>query len=224
MAVADDGQTQIILDLGVTWNQVRLYLDFETSRVSGILVTHSHGDHVRGVKDALKNSFDCWMSAETATALGLPIKDGDRPHRLHLIKPMQSEVIGSWEVEAFDVEHDAPGALGFRLDNAIGERLYYIADTAYVRYLLPGANVIAIECNYSLVMLRSSVSSGVINRAVKRRIMESHFSLENVITMLKANDLSKLQAIYLLHLSENNADREEFKKRVQEATGVPVYV
>ncbi|EDO0821657.1 MBL fold metallo-hydrolase, partial [Listeria monocytogenes] len=57
-----------------------------------------------------------------------------------------------------------------------------------------------------------------------KRVLQSHFSLENVKDFLKANDLSQLREIHLLHISEKNGDKERFKKEIQAMTGVPVYV
>jgi phosphoribosyl 1,2-cyclic phosphodiesterase len=59
---------------------------------------------------------------------------------------------------------------------------------------------------------------------MRKRLLRSHFSLENVLEFLRANDMSKVQEIYLLHLSDNNSDEAMFKRRVQEVTGKPVYV
>ena len=42
--------------------------------------------------------------------------------------------------------------------------------------------------------------------------------------MLKANDLSNLEEIHLIHLSSNNANAEQIKTSIQEVTGVPVYI
>ena len=46
--------------------------------------------------------------------------------------------------------------------------------------------------------------------------MESHFSLEHAIGMLKANDLTRLEEIHLIHLSSQiqmqNTLKEKYKK------------
>lgn len=44
------------------------------------------------------------------------------------------------------------------------------------------------------------------------------------IDELKANDLSKVREIWLLHLSDGNSDAERFKREVMELTGKPVYI
>jgi hypothetical protein len=49
-------------------------------------------------------------------------------------------------------------------------------------------------------------------------------SLEKCVEYLKAADLSKVMAIYLLHLSDANSDEREFKRAIERETGVPVYV
>ena len=60
--------------------------------------------------------------------------------------------------------------------------------------------------------------------ALKKRILKSHFSLENVKEFLKANDLSRVQEIWLLHLSDGNSDAERFKREIQELTGKMVFI
>ena len=54
--------------------------------------------------------------------------------------------------------------------------------------------------------------------------MTSHFSLENVKDFLRANDLSRVQEVWLLHLSDGNSDAERFKKEIMEVVGRPVYI
>jgi phosphoribosyl 1,2-cyclic phosphodiesterase len=56
------------------------------------------------------------------------------------------------------------------------------------------------------------------------RLRRSHMSIDNVLDFLKANDISAIEKIYLLHLSSGNSDEKDFKNRVQKATGVPVEV
>jgi len=42
--------------------------------------------------------------------------------------------------------------------------------------------------------------------------------------MLRVNDSNRLEEVHLLHLSDNHADEQFFKKEVQKIVGVPVYV
>ena len=56
------------------------------------------------------------------------------------------------------------------------------------------------------------------------RLVKSHMSLENLLEMLRANDLSAVRQIYLLHLSNRNSEERRMKEAVQQLTGAEVYV
>jgi phosphoribosyl 1,2-cyclic phosphodiesterase len=175
-------------------------------------------DHSKAVKDIMRAGIDCYISAGTAEALGL------FGHRINIIKARQRFRIGTWTILPFETQHDAAEPLGFLLANQAGDKLLYATDTYYIRYRFRGLTHIAVECNYSLDILRTNVANGSVEPVLKSRILKSHFSLENVKEFLKANDLSKVQEIWLLHLSDNNSNAERFKREVMELTGKPTYI
>src|SRR5699024_2678510 len=114
--------------------------------------------------------------------------------------------------------------LGFLMQSRNGGKLLFATDTYYVRYKFQGLTHMMIECNYSMDILEENIASGRVHKAMKRRLLKSHFSLENVKEFLKANDLSKVQEIHLMHLSDSNSDKDRFKREVQELTGKAVYI
>jgi len=81
-----------------------------------------------------------------------------------------------------------------------------------------------VECNYSMDILRENIANGSVPVELKNRLLMTHFSLENVKDFLRANDLSKVQEIWLLHLSEGNSNAARFKREIQQLTGKPVYI
>jgi len=81
-----------------------------------------------------------------------------------------------------------------------------------------------IECNYSKKILDENIAAGRVPAAQKNRIIKSHMSLKTVKDMLRANDLSQVKEIHLLHLSDRNSSAKLFKKEIQELTGKPVYI
>lgn len=81
-----------------------------------------------------------------------------------------------------------------------------------------------VEANYSTRILDKNIENGTVPQIMKKRLMRSHFSLENVKDFFRANDLSKLQETWLLHLSDNNSDEAAFKRDIQSVTGKPVYI
>jgi phosphoribosyl 1,2-cyclic phosphodiesterase len=73
-------------------------------------------------------------------------------------------------------------------------------------------------------ILQENVAAGLVPTELKNRLMKSHFSLANVKEFLRANDLSRVQEIWLIHLSDGNSDAARFKREIQELTGKMVYV
>ena len=213
-----DGRTPLLLECGIPFREIQKGLHFRVSEVAVCLVSHEHQDHSKAVRDVMKAGIDCYMSAGTAEALGIS------GHRLHIIKAKQQFRIGTWTILPFETQHDAAEPLGFLLANQYREKLLYATDTFYIRYRFQGLTHIAVECNYSLDILRRNVEAGVVPKELKNRILKSHFSLENVKQFLLANDLSEVQEIWLLHLSDGNSDADRFKREVQELTGKPIYI
>ncbi|CAI6222942.1 Lactamase-B domain-containing protein [Bacillus subtilis] len=176
------------------------------SQFAGCLVSHEHGDHCKAIKDVLKAGIDCYMSPGTAGAIGIS------HHRIKPVRAKQPFKVGSWSIMPFDVQHDVAEPYGFLLANEDGDKLLFATDTYYIKYKFPGLTHIMVECNYSNEILNENIESGHTPPFMKRRLLQSHFSLENVKEFLKANDLSRVQEIWLLHLSESNSDEEFLKK------------
>jgi phosphoribosyl 1,2-cyclic phosphodiesterase len=124
----------------------------------------------------------------------------------------------------FDTVHDCAEPMGFLLVNYVGEKLLFLTDTSFCRYKFKGLTHMMIECNFSNELLEKNIASGVVEASRKRRLIGSHFSLDRVKTFLRANDLRKLQSIWLIHLSGQNSDAFKFKQEIQQLTGKPVVV
>ena len=213
-----DGDSPLLIECGLPWKQIQQGIGFRTSELAGCLVSHEHKDHSKAVRDVMKAGIDCYMSAGTAEALGIS------GHRLHIIKAKQQFRIGTWTILPFETQHDAAEPLGFLLANQDEDKLLYATDTYYLKYKFQGLRHIMIECNYALDILQKNVAAGTVPAAVKDRVLRSHFSLEHVKGFLRANDLSDVREIWLLHLSDNNSDAERVKREIQEISGRPVYV
>lgn len=213
-----DGKTPLLLECGIPWKEIKIALNFNTSQIEGCLVSHEHKDHCKAINEVVKAGIDTFASQGTLSSLGINV------HNAHAVSSLNQFHICSWTVLPFQTEHDVAEPLGFLLASDTGEKLLFATDTFYLRYKFQGLTAIMIECNYSLDILRENVANGTIDVSLKNRIIKSHFSLENVKEFLKANDLSKVEAIYLIHLSDGNSDEKRFRKEIQQLTGKPVYV
>ncbi|MGM8212606.1 MBL fold metallo-hydrolase [Virgibacillus sp. W0430] len=213
-----DGSTPLLLECGISFKEIQIALEFKTSSIKGCLVSHEHKDHTKGLKEVLRAGINCYMSQGTADAEGI------KHHRIKVVENKRQFTIGTWTILPFDVEHDVSEPYGFLLQNKAGEKLLFATDTFYVRYKFKGLTHIMIEANYSKDILNENISTGRVHKGMKKRLIRSHFSLENVKEFLKANDLSKVQEIHLMHLSDSNSDEKLFKKEIQQLTGKVVYI
>jgi phosphoribosyl 1,2-cyclic phosphodiesterase len=213
-----DSRTSLLLECGIRYKDIQRGLNFRMSDIEACLVTHEHADHSKSVKEVTRAGINCYMSKGTAESINLS------SHRIKPVKAKKQFTVGAWTILPFNVEHDVSEPLGFLLANQSGEKLLFATDTFYIRYKFPGLTHIMVECNYSADILQENIASGSVPAVMKKRLMRSHFSLEHVKDFLKANDLSKVQEIWLLHLSDNNSDEKRFKKEVMELTGKVVYV
>ena len=204
--------SSLMIEAGLRGAAIRAALNYQMSSIRAALISHSHLDHSRGCKDIMKAGIDCYMTAETANKLKLS------GHRLQIVEPLKQFAIDEWTILPFPTQHDCPGSVGFLVECA-GHKLVFITDSFYCRYKFKGLNIIAIECNWS----KETLDPGL-NPERKKRLYKSHFNLERVLQFLSANDLSKVREIHLLHLSDGNSDEALFKREVQKATGLPVYV
>lgn len=211
-----DGERSLLLEAGINLKKLQ---DVDFVNCDGCLITHEHGDHSKFAMDILnKTGMDIFTSAGTQEALKLP------KHRIHQIKALEQIEIGVWTVLPFDTQHDVNEPLGFFIQTKSDERVLFATDTYYIKYKLPGVTHLMIECNYAKDIIDAKVEAGKVLPFLRNRIIKSHFELENVKGFIKANDMSRLQEIWLLHLSDSNSDAERFKREIQELTGVPVYI
>lgn len=208
----DDGTTSLLLEAGLPIKKIKEGCDFDLAGISGCLVTHEHGDHAKAVKDVMQSGVNVYASLGTTAALGI-----ETAHRSYVLESQASELIGTFRVLPFDVHHDAAEPFGYFITStATRERLLFMTDTYYTQFRFPSLSHIMIEANFSAETLTDDPRN--------HRLRRSHLSIENCIELLKANDLSKVQEIWLLHLSSSNGDAEGFKRKVQEATGAPVFI
>ncbi|AMQ06770.1 MBL fold metallo-hydrolase [Sporosarcina psychrophila] len=212
-----DGETKIMIEAGISIKRIKQALDFKVSSLAGVLLSHSHGDHSMSIEDVAKMGVDCYMSDSTATEVGI------EHNRVKTIENKKQFRIGTFTILPFDVQHDVK-TFGFLIQSDAGDKLLFATDTYYIKYKFQGLTHLMVECNYSQKILNENVDSGRIHEFLRKRVVKSHFSLENMLVFLKANDLSKVQEIHLLHLSDTNSDEAVFKKAVQEQTGKLVYV
>lgn len=210
----------LILECGLPYKTILKGLDFNLSNVVGCLVSHEHKDHAKAIQDLLKNGIDVYTSVGTAREIAGENHYIETYHRLKFIKSETAIKIGDFIVLPFEVEHDAREPLGFLIQHKELGKLLFITDSYYCKYKFNGLDHILIECNYSNEILEQRE----LPKALKSRIIKSHFELENVKEFLKATDLIQVKDITLIHLSDANSNSAQFKEEIEKLSGKPVYI
>ena len=121
------------------------------------------------------------------------------------------------------VVHDVP-CVGFIIEHEEMGKLIFITDTMMLEYKLPKLNHIMLEANYADEILQYNIDNGIVPVSMRDRLLHSHMELQTTKEILRANDLSAVNEVILLHLSSNNSDAEQFQREAQEIAGKPVYV
>lgn len=214
----NDGHTSLLLECGISYREIQRGSHFKMTEIAGCLLTHEHGDHSKSIKDIMRAGINVYSSQGTFDALGLS------GHRIKPVRPKESLSLGTWTILPFDVQHDVSEPLGFLMVNQAGEKVLFASDTYYIKYTFKRLTHIMVECNYSLDILDQNIIEGRVPQVMRKRLVSSHFSLDNVKDFLRANDLSHVQEIWLLHLSDTNSHQERFKREIQALTGKMVIV
>lgn len=212
-----DGRTPLLLEAGLKARTLRKR-GVQLSQVEGCLVTHEHQDHASGVVDLLKASVDVYLSQGTIDTLRVA------GHRIHPVKARVQFSIGTWTIMPFDVPHDAEEPLGFLLTNQVKEKLLFVTDAHYVPYRFQGLTHVAIEANFDPEILKRNVELGALHPEVGKRLWSRHMSIETVKRFCQANDLSQVEQIFILHLSDGNSDAASFQNQIESLTGIPVTI
>lgn len=206
----------LLLECGVHVRDIKRALNFDLSKLKGCLVSHEHADHSRSVKDLMGAGVKVWATEGTHEALGT-----EKHHRAGMLSMGTTKRVGGFKVIPFHIMHDAADPCCFFLDHPEMGKTVFLTDTMYCPYTFKDLNNVIVEANYSREIMKEKLSD---KEFLRNRILQSHMSLETCIDFLKANDLSKVNNIVLIHLSDSNSHEVDFKKQVEKATGKTVTV
>ena len=155
--VVRGGDTFVLVDAGISGKQIRERLaaiGLAPSRLSAVLVTHSHSDHIKGLAGVLKTTdADIHANKRTAQDFSAEIP-GDR---LQLFATGATFAIGELEVSSFPVSHDTADPVGFSFRRG-GSQVSIVTDTGVVtpevEDQIRGADILVLESNHDENILR----------------------------------------------------------------------
>lgn len=213
------GDRWLLLECGIPFKRLQKALDHQVSRLDGCLLSHAHLDHAKCARELMRYGVEVYASGDTFEWSAVHAHEQQA-----VVVWLNLPVLVSdyWSVVPFECRHDIP-CLGYQVSDG-EDTLVFATDTGYCRYTFPGMTILMIEANFSEKILWENCDKGLLDRNRANRVFANHMSIERVVEMLKANDLSKLREVRLLHLSDSNSDEALFKRMIQEVAGVPVIV
>jgi phosphoribosyl 1,2-cyclic phosphodiesterase len=205
-AVVEGGGLRLMIDAGLSAKQLSLRLKqvgVDPASLDGILITHEHGDHVRGLKIFLKqNPVPVFTTAATARVVR---ESGIEGGTWKFFEAGQEFAIGGLTVETFAIQHDAVDPVGFVVGDS-GQRLGFLSDAGFVTRSmtdrLRGLAGIFVEANYDEGLLEADYKRPW---SIKQRISSRHGHLSNgqVTDLIREISHSALGRIVLGHLSSD---------------------
>ena len=209
----------LVIEAGVPSSSI--LREIKRDRISGLIVSHAHGDHAGRLQEYLDMRIDTRIHDESLHAIKKEITGYFFPLFFEEGMPFK---LGKYEIISFRLKHDTP-CFGFLIRHPdMKGNLLFCTDTANIPYTFDNVQNIMIEADYDTTILKNNIESGKINAYLGKRICKTHYSINQAIQFCKNRDLSKVRNIILLHLSKNNSSKDEFRKRMIEETGKPVYI
>ncbi len=202
------GGEGILVDFGISCRGVTNALkdkDIDLSTVKGILVTHEHIDHVKGLSVFLSHhNVPLYASAPVLKFL---VNNNMVPFNAVLKEiDEHGELVGNMLVKPFHTSHDSVGSLGYSICTPDEHRITVCTDTGYLtdeaREHLLKSEAVLIESNYDEGMLKF----GRYPYPLKRRIMGPQGHLSNMECARFLPELVKSGTIHIVlgHLSKEN--------------------
>lgn len=212
---------RLIVDPGVTWKKIQKALDYRLDDVACALATHGHQDHCKAVNDVINAGIPMYMSKGTLRE----IKSKSELHRRRVKCIMQGsyKLPGGFEIHAFNVKHNTSEPLGFLIRHN-DEHMLFAIDTANIKYSFKFPfSIIAIECSYDRDILQDRVDNKTIDEGLAKRLLTAHMAKSNCMRYISDFcNLDNLRQIHLLHMSEQNIDKEATVKEFQDKFMVDV--
>lgn len=199
----ESGKTKILVDLGTSslYAEKRLReINIEPEEIDGIFITHTHVDHIKGIKVFLKKyNTKLYLSEIILKEIYNEIK----PQNYEII---DSEInLNDFNVTMFKISHDTEDANGFIFESN-GKSVVYVTDTGYLNIrnhkLLTNRNMYVFESNHDVEMLMN----GHYPYHIKQRILgdKGHLSNKDSAYYLSKFVGNNTKCVILAHLSKDN--------------------
>lgn len=207
-------ETKILIDCGISGKRCKEALaaiGVEITDIDAVLVSHEHGDHIRGLKVlAFRHGIPVLANHETAKAIVESL--GGCP-KFKIFSTGESFQFADLEIHPFSIQHDAADPVAFTIRWS-DLKLGFCTDLGFVSSLvsahLQDCDYLYVEANHEPSMVHASPRPMVYKQRVLSR--SGHLSNAACGQLLNAVFHSGLKHVHLAHLSsECNAPEVALK-------------
>lgn len=197
------GATTVLVDCGFGLKEAEARLlarGVDPAQLAAIMVTHEHGDHLRGAPMlSRKHGIPVYATPGTARSFKTPVP---------LFEPINVHRrfrIGDVEIQPVTVPHDAREPVQFVFEYqeyCMGVLTDLGSITPLVTRSYQRCQALLLECNHDPDML----ANGPYPASLKRRVGGDwgHLSNQQAAQLLSSIELSGLQHLMISHISEHN--------------------
>ncbi|HJB28370.1 MAG TPA: MBL fold metallo-hydrolase [Candidatus Blautia faecavium] len=218
-------EAHVLVDVGISGKKIveGLYsLDLSPGDIDGILITHEHSDHIKGLGViARKYEIPIYATGGTVDAMSRMGSLGKIPEGIFTeIREDEPFQIKDLSVNPFTIPHDAAQPVGYRFEcggHSVGIATDLGKYNEYIVDHLQKLDALLLEANHDIRMLQV----GKYPYYLKQRILgdRGHLSNENAGRLLCRLLHDNLKAVFLGHLSkENNYEALAYETVCQEVT------
>jgi phosphoribosyl 1,2-cyclic phosphodiesterase len=223
-------RTRILVDAGLSCRETlkRMRLAGEDpATLAAILISHEHVDHICGLRVlARKLRVPVYITQPTHRTWFRGVRQEAKRceetpvdlERKEFFEAGRAFHIGDIAVTPFTIPHDAADPVGFAFSTE-GVKVGLVTDLGYmpasVRQQLRGCDILMIESNHDIEMLRGGPYPWVVKQRVMSRV--GHLSNDSLAEFF-ANDYDGAAAFVILaHLSEHNNHPELARNAAERA-------
>ncbi len=222
-AVLEADGVRLMIDAGLSAKQITLrlaLLGIDPASLDGILLTHEHGDHVRGLKVFLKkHPIPVFTTSQTAHVVReMGIEGGI----WKTFETGQTFTIRDSVIRSFAIQHDAVDPVGFVIGSAT-RKMGFVSDAGFVTRSmtesLRGLHGLFVEANYDDGLLEADTKRPW---AIKQRIASRHGHLSNEQVAKLIGDIAHahLDRVILGHLSSDCNTPDLILGRLRDCLGM----
>ena len=204
----ESNKTRLLIDAGLSGKQIdRLFneVDLDPNQLDGILVTHEHSDHIKGLGIvARKYNLPIYANEKTWNAMEHQLGKLTTDQKFHFAAN-SVKTFADMDVESFSVSHDAADPMFFTFRHN-DKKVALVTDLGYVseriKDTIKGADAYVFESNHDVSMLQM----GSYPWSVKQRILGDSGHVSNEDCGLALCDVidHNTKRVYLAHLSKDN--------------------